>query len=333
MSKLVPRLALVVFALALAGPEARAQYVRRTAIVEAVAQTREGIVTLKVFKEGSYGKSELVGTGVIVDERGYAITNNHVVANATRIVATLPDKTRVEATVHARVPQNDLAILRLPVKKNVKALRFASGSDLLVGETVIAVGNPFGFAGTVSTGIISALGRDIPVGSGDLTLTGLIQHSASINPGNSGGPLLNVNGELIGINVALRDGAQGIAFALNAETVKEVLASRLSASRVSKVSHGLTLAEAVAPEGANRQKVVVEKVALPSRAGLKRGDVIVKFGTLAPANRFDVERALWGYKAGDKVHVTVLRDGKPTTVEITLAGSESTRVTSASHGR
>jgi serine protease Do len=327
MRKFVSPLALVVAA-ALATPQAHAQYVRRTAIVEAVAKTREGIITLKVIKDGGYGKREVVGTGVVVDERGYAITNAHVVADASRITVTLSDKTRVAATVHASVPKHDLAILRLPVKKGIKALRFASGSDLLVGETVIAVGNPFGFAGTVSTGIISALDRDIPVGSGELT--GLIQHTASINPGNSGGPLLNVNGELIGINVALREGAQGIAFALNAEAVKEVLASRLSASRVSKVSHGLTIKESVAPEGANRQKVVVEQVApTVARAGLKKGDVIVKVGALAPKNRFDVERALWGYKAGDKIDVTVLRDGKPTTVEITLAGSESTRVTAA----
>ena len=136
--------------------DAQGQYVRKNAIVEAVARTREGIVTLKVTRDGTYGKREIVGTGVIIDERGYMITNHHVIADASRIVATLADKSRVEATVHASVPRSDLAILRLAVKSKVKALSFAPGNDLMVGETVIAVGNPFGFANTVSTGIVSA---------------------------------------------------------------------------------------------------------------------------------------------------------------------------------
>src|SRR5205814_1119156 len=126
--------------------------------------------------------------------------------------------------------------------------------DLMVGETVIAIGHPYGYQNTVTTGIVSALGREITMPNGE-TLTNLIQTSASINPGNSGGPLLNINGQLIGINVALRDGAQGIAFALNAETVKEVLRQRLSASRLSGVTTGLRCTEFVQLEGLDRQHV------------------------------------------------------------------------------
>jgi serine protease Do len=192
----------------------------------------------------------------------------------------------------------------------------------MVGETVIAVGNPFGFANSVSTGIVSALGREVPL-SGE-SLTGLIQHSASINPGNSGGPLLNVNGELIGINVALREGAQNISFAINVETVKEVLARQLSARKIAKVAHGLTCSEAVTGEAGERQRVVVEAVAAAD-SGLRKGDVLVKVGELALQNRFDVERAFWGCKAGDKVPAVVLRDGKPTALAITLAGAETAR--------
>jgi serine protease Do len=329
MIKLWSRCALVVVTIALGhSPEVHAQYVRKTAIVEAVNKTREGIVTLKVTRDGSWGKREIVGTGVIIDERGFMITNNHVISDAIKIVVTLPDKSKVEASIHASIPRHDLAILRLPVRKKVKALPLGSGGDLMVGETVIAVGNPFGFANTVSTGIVSALEREIPMG--DFSLTGLIQHSASINPGNSGGPLLNINGELIGINVALREGAQSISFAINAETVKDVLARQLSATKISKVRHGLVCKEAVQTEGA-RQQVVVEKVA-GGESLLKEGDVLVKVGNLAPQNRFDVERAFWGYKAGDKVAAVVLRGGKTTTLDITLAAAESTR-TSAASGR
>jgi serine protease Do len=302
---------------------AQAQYARRTAIVEAVNKTRDGIITLKVSRDdGAGGRRELVGTAVLVDERGYAVTNYHVVRDAVRVAAALADKTSLEAAVYATSPRHDLAILRLPVKGKVKALPLGCASDLMVGETVIAVGNPFGYANTVSTGIVSALGREVPMGAA--WLKGLIQHSASINPGNSGGPLLNVNGELIGINVALREGAQNISFAINAETVKEVLAQQLSARKMANVDHGLKCSEAVTAEAGERQRVVVEAVAAAD-TGLRKGDVLLKLGGLAPRNRFDVERALWGCKAGDKVPAVVLRDGQPTELAITLAGAETAR--------
>ncbi len=124
----------------------------------------------------------------------------------------------IEAAVIWRTAAYDLAVVRVATPQKLQALELAPVSDLMVGETVIAVGHPFGYTNTISTGIISALGREITMPSGD-TLTGLIQTNASINPGNSGGPLLNINGELIGINVALRNGAQGIAFAINAGMV------------------------------------------------------------------------------------------------------------------
>jgi len=314
--------------LVLAG-QAQAQYARRTAIVEAVARTKDGIVTLKVTRTSEWGKRNVVGTGVIVDERGFMITNHHVVDGADKIMATLSDKTTVEARVHTELPKFDLAILRLSGKKKVKALSFAPGSDLMQGETIIAVGNPYGYANSVSPGIISALGREITMPSGE-TLTNLIQHTANINPGNSGGPLLNINGELIGINVALREGAQGISFALNADTVKDALSRHLSASKISKVAHGLKCEENVGEDSKARQKVVVSSVTTPAaRAALKKGDVIVKMGSVSVHNRFDVERALWGYKAGDKVETAVLRDGKLTSVSLTLSETES-RVTAAS---
>jgi serine protease Do len=306
--------------------QARGQYERRTAIVEAVDRTRDGIVTLKVTKPGEWGKRSIVGTGVIVDERGYLITNHHVIENATRVVVTLADKSTLEARVHKELPRYDLAILRVRTRKALKALSFGPGSDLLVGETIIAVGNPYGYTNTVSTGIISALGREIEMPSGEI-LTNLIQHNASINPGNSGGPLLNINGEVIGINVALREGAQGISFALNADTVKQALSRTLSALKVSKVGHGLQCDEQVAARGKERQKVVVQSAAgAAAKAGLKKGDVIVRVGTVQVSNRFDLERALWGYKAGDKVDTAILRDGKLTHVSLALSGAGASRI-------
>jgi serine protease Do len=305
---------------------AQAQYSRKTPITEAVEKTRNSIVTIKVERQGNWGRSEVVGTGVVVDERGYVVTNCHVVNGADKVVVQLADGSEITAKVFAEDSAHDLAILSVSTNKKLAELPIGPGTDLKVGETVITVGHPFGYTNTVSTGIISAKGRDIPTPSGG-RLTGLIQTNAAINPGNSGGPMLNINGELIGINVALREGAQGIAFALNGDTVQKVLSKHLSAARMAKVGHGLVCTEkVVAEEGDDRQQVVVEKVVEKSpaaAAGLKAGDVLVKVGDKKVTNRFDVERALWDHKAGDKLEASVVRDGKATTVSLTLAKGDA----------
>jgi serine protease Do len=303
-----------------AGTGARAQYSRETPVVKAVRKTQAGIVSIKVEKKAAYGRKESVGTGVIVDERGYVVTNRHVITGAEHLTVRLFDGTELAGQMLIEDANYDLAILRIQAGKKLQALPLGPASDLMVGENVIAIGNPYGYTNTVSTGIISALGRDIKLPAGEL-LCGLIQTNADINLGNSGGPLLNINGEVIGINVALREGAQGIAFALNADTVQQVLSRHLSASRQAKVSHGLGCIERVAPEGPARQQVVVQELTGPNaqQAGLKRGDQIVRVGPQAVGNRFDVERALWERKVGDKVPLTVSRDGKVLTVELTLA--------------
>jgi serine protease Do len=302
-----------------AGTEARAQYSRETPIVKAVRKTQAGIVCVKVEKKGAYGKKESVGTGVIVDERGYIVTNRHVITGADRVAVRLHDGTEAAGQTVMEDAKFDLAILRVQAGKKLTALPLGPASDLMLGETVIAIGHPFGYTDTVSTGIISALGREITLPSGE-QLGGLIQTTTPINPGNSGGPLLNINGEVIGINVALREGAQGIAFALNADVVQQVLSRHLSAVKQAKVWHGLSCVEKVAPDGPARQHVVVQDLAGANalQAGLKRGDQIVRIGTQPISNRFDVERALWERKAGDKVPLTVSRDGKVITLDLTL---------------
>jgi serine protease Do len=296
-----------------AGTEKQA-YSRRTPIVEAVQKTRHSIVTVKVPQAGS---RDTVGTGVIVDESGTVITNRHVVGGARSVKVRLFDGTEVTAGIVATEPSWDLAVLQIATKRELSALTLAPVSDLMVGETVIAVGHPFGYTNTVSTGIISALGREITMPTGDV-LTDLIQTDASINPGNSGGPLLNINGELIGINVALRDGAQGIAFAIKADTVKKVLAKHVSARKVAGVNHGLSCREKVLGETGPRQRVVVAACAPAACDALKQGDEILAVGTRAVANTFDLERALWDKTAGEKVPLTVVRNGKELTVQLTL---------------
>jgi serine protease Do len=303
-----------------AGTEATAQYSRRTPVVEAVQKTKDAIVTVKVDKKGVSGRKETVGTGVIVDERGYVVTNRHVVASAEQVKVYLADGPELTAEVLVEDANHDLAVLKIKHDKKLQALSFGPSSDLMVGETVIAVGHPFGYKNTVSTGIVSALDREINMPGGE-TLTGLVQTCASINPGNSGGPLLNINGELIGINVALREGAQGIAFALPSDTVQRVLSKHLSAAKLSRVNHGLVCKEDVKEEGDYRQRVIVSEVAgetPAAQAGLKCGDAILCVADRMVANRLDVERALWGCKPGAKVDLTILRQGKEKVVTLVL---------------
>jgi serine protease Do len=334
-----------------AGTEARGQYSRRTPIVEAVEKTRGGIVTIKVEKKGAWSRKQTTASGVIVAERGYVVTNHHVIAGADRIVVRLFDDTELVAKVSVVDEQADLAVLQVKPDKPLQALPLGSGSDLMVGETVIAVGHPFGYTNTVSAGIISSVSRNVAMPGGSV-MPDLIQVNASINPGNSGGPLLNINGELIGINVALREDAQGIAFAINADTVQQVLTRHLNAQKVAGVQHGLKCQEAAVPEaptqarsaregtptqarsasaGTSRQRVLVKEVAgdgPAARAGLKEGDAILRVAGKAVANRWDVERALWDHQAGDHVELAVLRRGTEVQLDLTLQkGSDSDRLT------
>jgi serine protease Do len=294
------------------------EFKRETALTLAVRKAKPSVISIKVERDFSYGKKESIGTGVIIDERGYAVTNCHVIARATRILVALSDRTEVNATVLVEDPTHDLAILRLTGRTKFQALKFGPSSDLMEAEVVVAIGHPFGYTFTVCDGIISSLDREITV-NGE-TLPGLVQHSAPINPGNSGGPLLNINGELIGINVALREGAQNIGFAIPSDMVQKTLARHLNARKISKVDHGLRVAEkVVATTGTDRQQVLVKDVADHSpaaEAGLKTGDVLIRLAGWNVHNRFDVERAFWAYKPGDQVEAKVMRAGRELVVSL-----------------
>jgi len=335
MRTLLSRTAAAVLAVSLfagAQIEAKAGHSRENPVVGAVKKAAGGIVTLKVEKRGAYSKKEVIGTGVIVDARGYVLTNRHVVSGAEGVVAVLSDGTELTAEVMIEDQNHDMAVVKLPAGRTYQELTFGPASDLMVGEEVIAIGHPYGYTNTVSTGIVSALGRDVPMPTGEV-LTHLIQTTASINPGNSGGPLLNINGELIGINVAVRQDAQSIAFALNADMVQQVLAQDLSAGKLAHVAHGLTCHEVVKDEdGPDRVQVVVDEVASKSpaaKAGLKKGDVLLKVADRPVTNRFDVERALWGCKAGDEVKVALRQGGRLTDTRLTLSHGDGEQNTAS----
>jgi serine protease Do len=292
-------------------------FARRSPVVEAVTKTKASIVCVRVPRPG--GGKDMIGTGVIVDPSGLIVTNRHVVAANRSATVCLSDNTALKADVLVADPGCDLAILQVQAAKPLPFLKTGPRSDLMVGETVIAIGHPFGYTNTVSTGIISALDREITMPTQDV-ITGLIQITAAINPGNSGGPLLNVNGELIGINVALREGAQGIAFAINASDVEAFLIKHRSARKVSGINHRLQYAEKVIAETGDRQRVVL--TGAPAELGLQQGDEIRAVGDHQVVNAFDLERAFCGRKPGEQVALKVVRQGQELTLNLTLAAGQ-----------
>jgi serine protease Do len=294
---------------------------RRTAVVEAVEKVQRCVVSITSEKlaasnsrwpfSPAENRSALVngmGSGVLVDGRGYVVTNHHVVDKVQGIVVELFDGSRFPAHVLQSDPVMDLALLKVDADHMLAAVAIGTSSDLMVGETVITIGNAFGYENTVSVGIISALHRDVTL-SDEQVYRNLIQTDACINPGNSGGPLVNVNGELIGINVAVRAGAQGIGFALPIDEVKRVATTMLSTRRLASSWHGLVSTE---QRRGPKHGVMVSEVEQGSPAetsGFTPGDELIKIGDLAIASPLDVERAMLDVHPGHPATV-IIRRGK-----------------------
>lgn len=258
-----------------------------------------------------------MGTGAVVDHRGYILTNHHVVDGVEKIQVTLSNRKSYQARIVSHDPSTDLAVIKIDAPEPLTVTPVGASRDLLLGETVFAVGNAFGYEGTITRGIISALHREVQVGDTQ-RYEDLIQTDASINPGNSGGPLFNIDGEMIGINVAVRVGAQGIGFAIPVDKAMEVAADLLSCRRVSRAWHGVVSRPIVG----DAPKLVVDRIeaeAPAASSGLLVGDRIKSVEGVPVVRQVDFERALLGHGPGDKVAVVVERDKKEVTCEISLA--------------
>lgn len=236
-----------------------------------------------------------LGSGVIVDSDGWLVTNYHVVRRASRINVTLADGTQHEAKFVSGDERNDLALLKVDVKKPVEFVELASESEPLLGETVIAIGNPFGFDHTVTKGIISAKNRKWP--PEDPKFDDILQTDAAINPGNSGGPLINTRGELVGINTAILSQAEGIGFAIPAKRVATLLGAWLSPEKRSRVWLGARFERRA---GA----LVISEVQPDSpaaKAGLTASNVIAAVDGQKFANALQLQRYVLHKKAGDEL--------------------------------
>ena len=275
------------------------------------------------------------GTGFVWDDKGYIVTNFHVVEGARKITITLQDQSNWPAEVVGLAPERDIAVLKIEIPKGkLKALPLGDSTDLHVGRKVLAIGNPFGLDATLTTGVVSALGREIE-SPNQRKITNVIQTDAAINPGNSGGPLLNSEGKLIGVNTMIYSpsgASAGIGFAIPVNTVREVVPELITHGRIVRPVLGI----AVAPDQWAQQIGIegvpilrVEPNSPAAEAGLqgaKRnawgqislGDVIVAIEDSPVGNDDQLLSALEHYKPGDKVSVSVIRDGKLLTQKVRL---------------
>ncbi|HEY1191291.1 MAG TPA: trypsin-like peptidase domain-containing protein [Gemmata sp.] len=264
-----------------------------------------------------------MGTGIVLDPRGYILTNFHVVDDVSSLRVRLHDGTGYSARIIATDKEADLALIKVEPARPLPVIGLGTSSDLMVGESVIAIGNAFGYEHSVTEGRVSYKGRDVSLNK-DMGYKGLIQTSAPINPGNSGGPLLNILGEVVGVNVAIRAGAQNIGFSLAVDAVIPRAADLISVRRRLGIRHGLTLRDHVArrtTESASQRSVTVEHVEANSpaaAAGFKPGDVLDQIDDIAVVSSIDFERGLIDRPAGTKVPVKVKRLGVPTELEISL---------------
>lgn len=267
-------------------------------------------------------KEQSLGSGFVISEDGYIVTNNHVIKDADHIKVVLHDNKEYDAKIIGTDPMTDLALIKIKAE-NLKPLKFGSSADAQVGSWVVAIGSPFGLEQTVTAGIISAKGRIIGSGPYD----DFIQTDASINPGNSGGPLLNLKGEVIGINTAITRSGQGIGFAIPSDMAADVIDQLTDNKAVSRGWMGVAIQD-ISEELAKyynikeKKGVYVAKVYEgdpAQKAGIKAGDIILKINDKRIQSSRDLSLTVARSGVGEKIRVLLVRDGKEKTVRVKLA--------------
>jgi Do/DeqQ family serine protease len=268
------------------------------------------------------------GSGVIISEDGYIVTNNHVIANAEKVEVVLNDKREYDATVIGRDPNTDLALLKIEAK-GLPFIYYGNSDNVKVGEWALAVGNPFSLTSTVTAGIISAKGRNINILNEKFAIESFIQTDAAVNPGNSGGALVNSKGELIGINAAIASNTgsySGYSFAIPVNIVRKVVADLLEFGEVQRAFIGVVLedldAKLASKKGISNIKGVyvagLNAGGAAEESGIKEGDVILKIQDVLVNNLPELQEQVGRFRPGDKVDITINRNGETKVIAVTL---------------
>ena len=313
-------------------------------LVEKTSPTVVSIVTSQVSGQGFFQQEvEGAGTGIVISEDGYILTNKHVISEARSVQVVMSDGTRhSDVTVVGSDPLNDIAFLKI---KNVSDLKVATLGDsgaMRVGQDVIAIGNSLGqYQNTVTSGIVSGLGRPVTAASSELnsrveSLTDLLQTDAAINPGNSGGPLINSAGQVVGINTAIAADAQGIGFAIPINAAKGMIRGLIANGKGEKAYLGVQYV-AITPDVRTQYKLSVDQGALvrsgsgsavesngpADKAGIKDGDIITKVNEKYVGKQGGLGSLVAEFMPGEKVTLTIIRDGKEQQKTLTLGAYKS----------
>ena len=282
----------------------------------------------KEFKQPS------LGSGFIIDKDGFVVTNNHVIEDADQIKVKLKDEREYDATIVGRDPNTDIALLKIDSGQNLPTIELGDSDKLKVGQWVVAIGSPFGLEHTVTAGIVSAKGRVIGSGPYDV-----IQTDASINPGNSGGPLLNLNGEVVGINTAIVASGQGIGFAIPVNLAKGIIVALQTEGEVTRGWLGVAIQDlsgdmAEYYEVENKKGVFVMDVFKgdpADKAGIKPKDIILEVNGQRIITSRQLTGMIAGIPVGESAKIKILRDGKEKTVKVKIVKRDETKL--ASRGR
>ena len=277
----------------------------------------------RYFRRRPREDARATGSGVLVDPKGYILTNNHVIENAQEIIVRLSDQRKFTARLVGRDPKTDLAVLKVDAPSPLPVADLGDSGQLRVGQWAIAIGNPFGLDRTVTVGIISATAR---TRVGVTQYDNFIQTDASINPGNSGGPLLNVDGKVIGINTAIVAAGQGIGFAIPINQARDVMQQLITRGRVVRGWLGIVIQDLTdqlagsfgVKEGGGVLVAEVMKGSPADTAGLKAGDIVVELGGSAIKEVPDLQRRVAAVKPGQTMKLTVIRERKPMSFSVKM---------------
>lgn len=295
------------------------------AVVRVVEEVGPTVVRVETPADSGQRRRGGTGSGVVISPDGLVLTNSHVVQGAHAVRLALPDARRVEARLLGDDPHTDLALLRVAGSASLPAARLGDSKTLRRGQLVVAIGNPLGFESTVTTGVVSALGRSLRARTGRL-IDDVIQTDAALNPGNSGGPLVSSRGEVVGINTAVIAGAQGICFAVASNTASHVVSELIRHGRVRRAFVGIAaqtvplprrLALALGLDQAHGAAVTgVAPDGPAARAGLEPGAIVVALDGRPVAGADDLVRLLGAERIGVPVELTVVAAGRTRSVTV-----------------